>query len=66
MVSQICQKAMGNTHQGFSGVFCSLDEILVVSKSSVIEYNQLVKEIFVCLDDEGFTLKLSNYKVSLN
>ena len=65
MRTQICQKAMGNTLQGFSGVFCSLDDILVVFKGLVIEYNQSFEEVFVRLDNECFTLKLSNYKITL-
>ena len=60
------QKAMDNTLQGLSGVFCFLDDILVVSKGSVEDHNILVDKVISRLDDEGFALKLSKCDFSLN
>ena len=60
------QKAMDNTLQGLSGVFCFLDDILIVSKGSVVDHNILVDKVFVRLEEEGFALKLSKCEFSLN
>ena len=53
------QKAMDNTIQGFQGVFCFLDDILIVSKGSVTKHNVTVNKVLSRLDKEGFALKLS-------
>ena len=53
------QKAMDKTLQGLSGVFCFLDNILIVSKGSVMDQNILVDKVITRLDEEGFALKLS-------
>ena len=60
------QKAMDNTLQGLSGVFCFLDDILVVCKGSVVDHNFLVDKVFARLDEEGFALKLSKCDFSMN
>ena len=39
------QKSMDNTLQGLSGVFCFLDDILIVSKGSVEDHNILVDKV---------------------
>ena len=59
------QKAMDNTLQGLSGIFCFLNDILIVSKSSVDEHNQLVEKLFVRLDEEIFAFKLSKWEFSI-
>ena len=58
------QKAMDNTVQGIQGVFCFLDDILIVSKGSVTKHNKIVDNILSKLDREGFALKLSKCKFS--
>ena len=40
------QKAMDNTLQGLSGVFCFLNGILVVSKGLAVDHNFLVDKVF--------------------
>ena len=60
------QKAMDNTLQGLSGVFCFLDDILIVSKGSVEDHNILVDKVISRLDEEGFALKFSKCEFSLN
>ena len=60
------QKAMDNTLEGLSEVFCFLDDILVVSKGSVVDHNFLADKVFARLDEEGFALKLSNCDVMMN
>ena len=60
------QKAMDNTLQGLSGVFCFLDDILIVSKGSVEDHNILVDKVISRLDKEGFALKFSKCEFSLN
>ena len=60
------QKAMDNTLQGLSGVFCFLDNILIVSKGSVMDHNILVNKVITRLDEEGFALKLSKCDFSMN
>ena len=60
------QKAMDNTLQGLSGVFCFLDDILIVSKGSISDHNILVDKVITRLDEEGFALKLSKCDFSLN
>ena len=57
---------MDSTLQGLSGVFCFLDDILVVSKGSVVDHNFLVDEVFARLDEEGFALKLSKSDFSMS
>ena len=57
---------MDNTLQGLSGVFCFLDDILLVLKSSVVDHNILVHKVFVRLEEEGFSLRLWKYEFSLN
>ena len=58
------QKAMNNTLQGLSGLFCFLDDILTVSKSSILDHNKTVENGLERLDDEGFALKGSKCKFS--
>ena len=58
------QKAKENTLQGLSGVFCFLDDILSVSKSSILDYNKTVENVLQRLDNEGFALKGSKCKFS--
>ena len=60
------QKAMDNTLQGFSGFFCFLDDILIVSKESISDHNILVDKVITRLDEEGFALKLSKCDFSMN
>ena len=60
------QKAMDNTLQGLSGVFCFLDDILIVSKGSILDHNILVDKVITRMDEEGFALKLSKCDFSLN
>ena len=60
------QKAMDNTLQGLLGVFCFLDDILIVSKGSVMDHNILVKKVITLLDEECFALKLSKCNFSMN
>ena len=60
------QKAMDNTLQGLSGVFCFLDDILIVSKGSVVDHNILLNKVFARLDEESFALKLSKCDFSMN
>ena len=60
------KKAMDNTLQGFSGVFSFLDDILIVSKGSVVDHNILVDKLLVRLKEEGFALKFSKCEFSLN
>ena len=60
------QKAMDNTLQGLSGVFCFLDHILIVSKGSVEDHNILVDKVISRLVEEGFALKFSKCEFSLN
>ena len=57
---------MDNTLQGLSGVFCFLDDILIVSKGSVEDHNILVDKVISLLDEKGFSLKLSKCEFSLN
>ena len=57
---------MDNILQGLSGVFCFLDDILIVSKGSVMDHNILVDKVFAQLDEEGFALKLSKCDFSMN
>ena len=60
------QKIMDNTLQSLSGVFFFLDNILIVSKGSVVEHNYFVEKVIVRLDDENFALKLSKFKLFLD
>ena len=60
------QKVMNNILQGLSGVFCFLDDILIVSKGSVMDHNILVIKVFAQLDEEGLALKLSKCDFSMN
>ena len=60
------QKAMNNALQGLSGVFCFLDDILIVSKGSIRDHNILVDKVITRLDEEGFALKLSKGDFSMN
>ena len=60
------QKAMVKTLQGLSGVFCFLDDILIVSKGSDMDQNILVNKVITRLDEEGFALKVSECKFSMN
>ena len=46
--------------------FCFLDNILIVSKGSVIDHNILVDKVFAQLDEEDFALKLSKCDFSMN
>ena len=57
---------MDNTLHGLSGVFCFLDDILIVSKGSILDHNILVDKVITRLDEEGFALKLSKCDFSLN
>ena len=58
------QEAMDNTIQGIQGLFCFLDDILIVSKGSFTEHNEIVDEVLSMLDKEGFALKLSKCEFS--
>ena len=58
------QKAMDNTIQGIQGVFCFLDDILIVSKGLAMEDNETVDKVMSRLDKEGFALKLSKHDFS--
>ena len=60
------QKAMDNTLQGLSKVFCFLDDILIVSKGSIRDHNIFVDKVITRLDEEGFALKLSKCDFSMN
>ena len=60
------QKTMDKTLQGLSGVFCFLEDILIVSKVSVADHNILMDKLFVRLEKEVFALKLSKSEFSLN
>ena len=60
------QKAMDNTLQGLSGVFCFLDDILIVSKGSIMDHNIFVDKVITRLDEKCFALKLSKCDFSLN
>ena len=60
------QKAMDNTLQGLSGVFCFLDDILIVSKGSVMDHNNLVNKVITRLDEEGIDVKMSKCDFSMN
>ena len=60
------QKAMDNTLQGLSGVFCFLDDFLIVSKGSINDHNILVNKVITRLDKEGFALKLSKCDFLMN
>ena len=60
------QKAMDNTLKGLSGVFCFLDDILIVSKGSVMDHNILVDKVITRLDEQGFALNLSKCNFSMN
>ena len=53
------QKAMDNTVQRIQGVFCFLDDILIVSKGSVTKHKELFDNVLSRLEKEGFALKLS-------
>ena len=43
-----------------------LDDILIVSKGSVMDHNILVNKVITRLDEEGFALKLSKCAFSIN
>ena len=58
------QKAMNNIFLEKPVVFCSLDDILIVSKGSIISYNKKVDEVLSKSDKEGFALKLSHCEFS--
>ena len=60
------QKAMENTLQGLLGVFCFLDDILIVSKGSVMDHNIIVNKVITRLDEESFDLKLSKCNFLMN
>ena len=60
------QKVMDNTLQGVWGVFCFLDDILFVSRGSVVKHIRLVEKDLFRLEQEVFALKLSKCKLSLN
>ena len=57
---------MDNTLQGLSGVFCFLDNFLIVSKGSINDHNIIVNKVITRLDEEGFALKLSKCNFSMN
>ena len=57
---------MDNILQGLSGVFWFLDDILILSKGSVVDHNVLLVNEFVRLEDKGFAPKLSKCEFSLN
>ena len=59
------QKAMDKTIQGIQGVFCFLDDILIVLKGSVTKHNEIVEKVLSRLDKEGFALKLSKSELSI-
>ena len=58
MPSEI-QKAMDCTLQGIPGTICYLDDILVVSRGTLTQHNEIVQKVFSRLDKEGLALKLS-------
>ena len=57
---------MDCTLQGLEGVICNLDDILIVTKGGVQDHNELVEKVMHRLDVEGWALKLSNSKFSVN
>ena len=60
------QKAMDCTLQGFQGVICYLDDILLVTKGDIQEHNNLIEKVMQRLDAEGWALKLSKCEFSVN
>ena len=60
------QKAMDCTLQGLEGVICYLDDILVVTKGDIQDYNNLVEKVIQRLDAEGWALKLGKCEFSVN
>ena len=59
------QKAMDNTLQGLLGVFCFVDDILIVSKGSIRDHNILVDNVISRLDEEGFALNYLGWVTTL-
>ena len=57
-------KAMDDALQSLSGVFCFLDDILIVSKNSILDHKKTVESVIERLDDEGFALKGSKCESS--
>ena len=60
------QKAMDCTLQWLEGVICYPDDILIVTKCDVQEYNVLVEKVMQRLDVEGWALKPSKCEFSVN
>ena len=60
------QKAMDCTLQELEGVFCYLDDILIVTKGNIQELNELVEKVMQRLDAECWALKLSKCEFSVN
>ena len=60
------QKAMDNALQRLSVVLCFLVDLLIVSKGSVEESNQIVESVLKRLFTESFAPKLSKSDLLLN
>ena len=59
------QMAMNNTLNNIPGFICFLDDILIVTKGSISDYNLVVNNVFERLYKEGFALKLSKCESSV-
>ena len=58
------QKTMNKKFLEKPVVFCFLDDILIVSIGSIINYNEIVDEVLSKVDKEGLALKLSKCEFS--
>ena len=60
------QKAVDCTLQGIPGIICYLDGILVVSKGTLTEHNEVVQKVLSRFGEEGFALKLPKCEFAVN
>ena len=60
------QKAMDLTLINLTNTFCFLDDILIVSRGSLAEHNELVEKAMKRVEAEGFSLKLSKCEFSVH
>ena len=63
------QKAMDRTLNNARNTFCFLDDILIVSKGSESEHEELITDVLTKLDKENLSLKLSKcefFKTEVN